>query len=310
MYTVIITLFNKEKFILKTIKSVINQTIIPKEVIIVDDCSQDNGLTLVKNFICQYNGMIKMKIIENIVNRGVSYSRNSGLEYATGNYIVFLDADDELHKQYLEKINMLATKEKADIICVRRYYRKTNKSKPNLKLRKFGVKINDEFYKITNIYDLLNKHIIFGGSASTVVKKDLIKDIRFDIDECNFEDWLFYFTILFNNDNIKMYFINSDLVYINYLENSLSRKKINTREIQIPRVYDLLVKQEGKAFAKLRKKIYSIWFYSSLLRLNKKDIYKFYLLQRSDFKENFVLNKFYFASLIKLLMKGVYIWKK
>ncbi|MBR2149636.1 MAG: glycosyltransferase family 2 protein, partial [Campylobacter sp.] len=97
--SIIIPLYNKEKFIEYTIKSVLNQTLKNFECIIVNDFSTDNSLDIAKKII---NNDCRFKIINHKANRGLSESRNTGIRASIGKYITFLDADDMLMPESLE----------------------------------------------------------------------------------------------------------------------------------------------------------------------------------------------------------------
>ena len=87
--SIICPTFNCEKFVAKTVQSVLNQSYSNIELIIVDDCSTDKTIDLVKNFSDP-----RIKLIVNKTNSGAAYSRNVALKEATGDYIAFLDGDD------------------------------------------------------------------------------------------------------------------------------------------------------------------------------------------------------------------------
>jgi len=99
--SVIIPLYNGEKFIRKTIQSILNQTYKDVEIIIVDDCSTDNSKEVIFN---EFGGLIGKKIIyvRNQENMERSYTRNRGFEVSKGEYVFFLDADDEWEEDYIE----------------------------------------------------------------------------------------------------------------------------------------------------------------------------------------------------------------
>ena len=96
--SVIIPMYNKEKYIEQCLKSVIDQTYSNLEIIIIDDASNDNSLKLVKNINDN-----RIKIIELKENVGAGSARNRGIEISTGDYICFLDADDYWALDKLEK---------------------------------------------------------------------------------------------------------------------------------------------------------------------------------------------------------------
>jgi glycosyltransferase involved in cell wall biosynthesis len=99
LVTVIVPNYNKEKYIIDALQSVIHQTYIHWELIIVDDCSTDNSLLEIKTCIASST---KATLICNTSNKGANYCRNIGLQHAKGEYIVFLDADDILKKTCLQ----------------------------------------------------------------------------------------------------------------------------------------------------------------------------------------------------------------
>ena len=91
---------NCEKFLEETINSVINQTYHNWELLIVDDCSTDNSIEIIKSFIDKDD---RIKLFENEKNSGAAASRNKALREATGKWIAFLDSDDLWTPDKLEK---------------------------------------------------------------------------------------------------------------------------------------------------------------------------------------------------------------
>ena len=105
-FSIIIPVYNVEQYIKKCLDSVINQTYKNYEVIVVNDGTKDNSMDIVKNY--------DVKII-NQKNAGLSAARNTGVKHASGEYIVFLDSDDYIEKDLLDKLNK-SSKNKPDII--------------------------------------------------------------------------------------------------------------------------------------------------------------------------------------------------
>lgn len=122
--SIITPLFNTELYFEDTIKSVLNQTFKDWEWIIVDDCSTDRSLDLLK----KYNDP-RIIVIKNEKNLGTSASRNKALEVVKGKYVTFLDSDDYLDNNYLEN-QVKFIKDNGPII-VSGYRRKTDKSVSN-----------------------------------------------------------------------------------------------------------------------------------------------------------------------------------
>ena len=101
MYSIIIPLYNKEAYIDKAVKSVLIQTYIGFELIIIDDGSTDNSLLEVQKFDDQRIRIIIQQ------NQGVSTARNNGVKAAKYDYVAFLDADDWWEPTYLEEMKTL-----------------------------------------------------------------------------------------------------------------------------------------------------------------------------------------------------------
>ena len=98
LVSIIMPSYNTEKFIVDTINSVLNQTYKNWELIIVDDCSTDDTINIIKQF---NDGRIKF--FQNDKNSGAAISRNKALTEAKGKWIAFLDSDDLWYPEKLEK---------------------------------------------------------------------------------------------------------------------------------------------------------------------------------------------------------------
>ena len=98
-FSVVIPLYNKERYIVRTVNSVLNQSYQNFEIVIVDDGSSDKSLQKVKSLNSN-----KIRIISQN-NMGVSVARNKGVLHAKYDWITFLDADDEYESEFLEVIS-------------------------------------------------------------------------------------------------------------------------------------------------------------------------------------------------------------
>lgn len=103
--SIIIPVFNVEPYVKECLNSVIRQTYNGNmECIVVDECGTDQSMAVVKEVIADYKGTISFKIIHHDHNRGLSAARNTGLDAATGDYIYFLDSDDWISQDCIEKL--------------------------------------------------------------------------------------------------------------------------------------------------------------------------------------------------------------
>lgn len=121
--SVIIPVYNTSKYLKSCIESVINQTYKNLEIIIINDESSDNS-----EDICKYYSKIDKRIvfINNIINKGVSYTRNKGIKLSTGKYIVFVDSDDLVSTSHIYDMINLIKKEKTEICITKTNYLRQN----------------------------------------------------------------------------------------------------------------------------------------------------------------------------------------
>lgn len=99
--SVIIPIYNGGKFITKCIESILNQSFSDFEIILVDDGSNDNSVSIIKRYAANHNN-IKAVFQK---NGGVSSARNAGIKVATGKYVAFIDADDQVKEEYLKQLH-------------------------------------------------------------------------------------------------------------------------------------------------------------------------------------------------------------
>ncbi|MBR3628081.1 MAG: glycosyltransferase family 2 protein [Elusimicrobia bacterium] len=123
--SVIVPTYNVEKYLSQCLDSILNQTFKDFECICINDGSTDNSLSILQKYASKDN---RIKII-NQENKGLSGARNAALKIVTGKYITFVDSDDFVSSDYLEKLINLAEKENSDIVYCRHkmYYSLDNK---------------------------------------------------------------------------------------------------------------------------------------------------------------------------------------
>ena len=115
--SIIIPVYNAERFLCNCIKSVVSQTFKDWEVILVDDCSTDNTLEDIQSIInVNANGNVKISLLRQERNQGPSAARNRGLREAKGEYVFFLDADDTITPDCIELLYGLAKQHDADYV--------------------------------------------------------------------------------------------------------------------------------------------------------------------------------------------------
>lgn len=206
--TVIMPVYNAEKFLKDAIESVLNQTFKNFELIIVDDCSTDGSAEIAKSYLSDK----RVKYFKNPENLKVSKTRNFGVSQAQGKYVTFLDSDDVYLPTKLEKQIELMEKTGAKI-CYAGYGYLSNDGVIQNKI--FTVPEKVSFKK------LLKQNVI---SCSIVMfEKWLIEKYPFFADAVH-EDFVAYLTIM-KNEKLDAYGINEPLGLYRLTVGSKSRNK-------------------------------------------------------------------------------------
>lgn len=160
-FSIIVPTYNREKYIAKCIDSVLNQTYNNFELIIVDDGSTDNTAKIVRSYKDPRIMYVKNQ------NHGISYSRNFGIDKASGEYIIFLDSDDYLHESAFD--NILVDFNDSDILIFdyTEIFEKNNTKKENKfpSFKNYNLKEHPELINIINL-----------GPCNKVYKRSLFKD--------------------------------------------------------------------------------------------------------------------------------------
>lgn len=112
LISIIMPVYNAENYIETAINSIINQTYKNIELICIDDCSTDQSYNICQKILKKY----KYKLLRNSKNMGQEYTRNVGLKEAKGKYFTFLDSDDTLEANTIEKLVQIAEKNQTDIV--------------------------------------------------------------------------------------------------------------------------------------------------------------------------------------------------
>ena len=111
--SIIVPIYNLEKYIGRTVESVKQQTLQDWELILVDDASTDGSLSIMKNFEKEDN---RIKVISYSENKGPMYAREQGCKIAQGEYITFCDGDDEISKNAIDILYKAAKQGDADVV--------------------------------------------------------------------------------------------------------------------------------------------------------------------------------------------------
>lgn len=235
-FSIVIPLYNKETFVENTLRSVLSQTFSDYEILIIDDCSTDGSLAIAKKFKNE-----NIRIIEHPVNKGLSASRNTGIEHATADYIAFLDADDLWKPFFLGKIfEMIQLFPNAGMYGTdyEEFYSEdlVLNTQKNLDFKKNEMKIVDDFF-------ISNSHQLIFCFSSVVIKKEVFKAVgNFDESITLGED--VDFNIRANFQYPLAYYNQVCARYTIFSENQITNSSINNKTITDFNKYEVLAKKK------------------------------------------------------------------
>lgn len=230
LVSIITPMYNSEKFILKTIKSVINQTYSNWELLLIDDGSTDNTIQIVEDFKQKYSNI---KLLQNSNNLGAAQSRNKGILEAKGDYIAFLDADDLWKSNKLDLQIQFMQTHNCDV-SFSSYEQIDENGKPLNKLVQAIPKLTYNKYLKTNYIGNLT-----GMYNAKTLGKITSPDLR------KRQDWLLWLAAIKKSSKPALG-IQESLAYYRVRQNSISSNKIELLK------YNYLVYKKGLGFSTLK----------------------------------------------------------
>lgn len=213
LFSIIIPAYNCEDTIVESLASLSGQTYGNFEAIIVNDGSKDKTLKVLKN----YAKNDKRFFVIDQKNQGVSVARNTGLDKAKGDYIIFVDADDYLEVNGLEVINNYLANNNLDVLKYN-YFRVINNKKKAMD----PIFLHNTIYekkKFSYIYDKLINTYDFSSIWTSAYKRDVVKDVKFSVGVTYAEDFEF---------NLKFY---EKAKSFGYIENPLYNYIFNPNSV-------------------------------------------------------------------------------
>lgn len=220
LISIIIPVYNVEKYLDKCIDSVVNQTYTNLEIILVNDGSTDNSPAICNNWADKDN---RIKVISK-ENGGLSDARNAGLAAANGEYIAFADSDDYIEPDMYEKlINTIYQTESDIALCKFRYVYETEQYSV-CSADSFDITEYSAFNAMSALIDDRIRQVVW----NKLYKTQLIKDILFDAGKFH-EDEFWSYKVIGKASKIA----EIDYTGYNYLqrENSIMNKRYSIRRL-------------------------------------------------------------------------------
>lgn len=218
LISVIIPLYNTEEYIYDTIDSIANQTLRDIEIIIINDGSTDNSLSIVKR--CIEND--KRIILYSQENKGQSIARNKGITASKGKYIYFMDSDDLLQSDALECCYLKCESEGSDLVCFDAdIFNKQNNSQLNLNYRRGAILKEDISYNGIELLKTLLKHNGYSPSPCLyLINSEYLKSID-----------LFFYPGIIHEDQLFTAILYLQSKRIQYISEPFFKRRIRANSI-------------------------------------------------------------------------------
>lgn len=228
LISVIVPVYNVEKYLDRCVESIVDQTYKNLEIILVDDGSPDNCPQICDEWAAKDS---RIRVIHK-QNGGLSDARNAGMAIATGEYIAFVDSDDWIHNQYIERMIKAVTIYKVQLVAcdLTEVYGKTQEKPVDID----DVEICDAEQAINM---LINGRKFKAVAWNKLYHKSLLNGEHFETGRYH-EDEFFTYRILGKNDRLA--FVNAPLYYYFQREdsimNSISIKHLDALDAYIERI--------------------------------------------------------------------------
>jgi len=307
--SVIIPVYNTEKYLKKCLNSIINQTLKDIEIICINDGSTDNSLKILENY-AQKDDRI---IIQNQKNSGAGSARNKGISLARGECLYFIDSDDFVDITLLEKMYNQITKTNADIcLCKRtdydelrnKYYEITDSLKINL--------LPSTTFNVIDISDRIFQFCAI-GVFSKIFRSTFIKSNNIEFQNLSSCNDVFFYCATLSLANLVTYIDEPLVISVRCRKGSISSKrgsKINNILIAGNKVKEFLVAHN--CFDLFKNSFYKRFthnFYYEICQCEDKKLIKDFEKKINDFlpiKYKFIFKKYKFFGYLKLISNFIF----
>ena len=204
--SIIIPMYNVEKYVGECLDSILNQTFTDYEVIAVDDCSTDKTCEVVESYLPRFEG--KLQLIRSKVNSGgrVGIPRNKGMRHAIGEYLYFMDSDDAMLDNALEILLDTAEKFDADVVhCDKCFFAPedtvtTDKSKLKLQIKSESLNLTEPTVMSEKLEDRVNQFVtgfMRWEPWTNLIRRDFLMENNLEFPKLSIADDLVFFVTIY-----------------------------------------------------------------------------------------------------------------
>lgn len=245
LISVVVPIYNSEKFLRKCLESILNQSFLNYELLLINDGSTDSSLEICEEYYKKNKEKIRLYSNQ---NQGCSASRNFGISKATGKYIIFIDSDDWIEPNMLESMYNKALEEHSDIVISGAYFEYKNEK---IELEIIPTKENKDYFWFTDknlvsfaCFKMYSLDLIRQNNIKFPINLRLAEDFVFNVEVSlktknisilpfSFYHYIFYgANSVYNISNRKDIFVAQDMIYQNLVENKLLENTILSKLVQ------------------------------------------------------------------------------
>jgi len=242
--SVIVPVYNTEKYLSKCLDSLVNQTLKDIEIIIVNDGSKDNSEKIIEKYVKKYPNII---FSYNKENGGLSSARNYGVKYAKGEYISFIDSDDYVDNDLFEKMfNTLKSEKSEVIVCPVKYVYKNRISHRNFNMLLFNKNVKNSPKILLEVKSY---------APNKLYKRDFWLKNKFEFPNQHFEDSALIYNVLLKANKVSA--INDAYYYYNRLNEESITKVVDDKIYDIFKSCDSILSfyKKNKAYEKTKESV-------------------------------------------------------
>lgn len=267
LITVIVPVYNVEKYFKQCLDSIINQTYKNLEIILINDGSPDNCGKICDEYAKKDN---RIKVIHK-ENGGLSSARNAGLDIATGEYISFIDSDDCVAENFIETLYKLCIENNCDISeCD--FLKFENNVVTQAKIAEIQCYTSNEIQHKIYSEEYVKTIVVW----NKLYKRYLYKGLRFPVGKINEDEFITY-KVLYNcKNNIAV--TNEQLYYYRYNAQSIMGRKFNEKRLDALEAFE-----ERKQFYKDRNEVE---LYNKTVAQYQQILILFYGLAKKNIENN------------------------
>lgn len=245
LFSIIIPIYNTAQYLTECIESVIKQSFLNIEIILINDGSTDNSLSICNNY-----SLDNRVIIIDKENEGLSEARNTGIKVSNGEYIIFLDSDDKFASlNVLSELSNFINESNPNIIYCTSVMRFYNKENPKLDY----ISYQENFFTPCKLFNFTKKNNLIFAAWLFIIKKSLIIDNSlFFMKNLLHEDMEWIPRVLLADNNNIIYIFNLPFYLYRYNPDSITSHFNQKRFDSICQIISSLIKQihnsKDKAF--------------------------------------------------------------